>query len=142
MQKLTKNTLEHKLSNLKLFLKYNWPSILWAAFILVASLLPTRNLPEVRVSDKLVHGSIYTILFLLTYFGWKYQPNILFLRQKATTVLMLAVPLFGFIIEVLQGTCTTTRYFDWWDTLANTVGALMGLVLIHLLKTFHFFEKL
>lgn len=142
MRKPIKSTLEHKLSNLKLFIKYNWPSILWAAFILVVSLLPTRNLPEVRVSDKLVHGSIYTILFLLTYFGWKYQPKILFLKQKATNVLMLAVPLFGFIIEVLQGTCTTTRHFDWWDALANTLGASIGLLLIHLLKTFHFFEKL
>ena len=124
------------------FIKYNLPSILWAAFILVASLLPTQDLPEIRVSDKLIHGSIYSILFLLTYFGWKYQCQFLILKTKTTTLLLICIPLFGFIIEIVQGTCTTTRHFDWWDALANTVGTLIGLVLLQIFKSFRFFEKL
>ena len=124
------------------FIKYNLPSILWAAFILVASLLPTQDLPEIRVSDKLIHGSIHSILFLLTYFGWKYQCQFLILKTKTTTLLLICIPLFGFIIEIVQGTCTTTRHFDWWDALANTVGTLIGLVLLQIFKSFRFFEKL
>ncbi len=37
---------------------------------------------------------------------------------------------YGLIIEVLQATLTNTRQADFYDFLANTMGAFVGLVVL------------
>ena len=85
---------------------------------------------------------MYAFLFVITYLGWQYQQWKQLLQKQTIVLLVIGIPLFGFIIEIIQGTCTATRYFDWWDALANTLGAFVAILLIQLIKTFHFFEKL
>ena len=38
------------------------------------------------------------------------------------------VVIYGIIIEILQGVLTTTRESDLFDALANTLGAIVGLI--------------
>jgi VanZ family protein len=110
------------------FLKYNWPSILWAAFVLVICLMPGSNVPKIKIPhfDKVVHVSIYMVLGLVTYYGWIMQVQFSSLRTRTVMKVMLVLALYGLTIEVMQGTLTADRSFDLWDALANSVGAVIG----------------
>ncbi len=49
--------------------------------------------------------------------------------------LLLAVVLsigYGMILEVLQREYASDRLFDWYDALANTIGGLIGVILLKL----------
>ncbi|MCW3127360.1 MAG: hypothetical protein JWO03_3018 [Bacteroidetes bacterium] len=113
---------------MKSYLKYNWPSILWAAFILVICLMPGSNVPKIRIPhfDKVVHVSIYMILGFVTYYGWTRQRQYILLHAKTVMKVILVLTTYGLLIEVLQGTLTADRSFDLWDALANSVGAVAG----------------
>lgn len=113
---------------MKSFLKYNWPSILWAAFILVICLMSHRHVPRVTIPhfDKLVHFGLYFILAILTWYGWTRQNFFAALRANTALKIILLLALYGMTIEILQGTLTSDRSFDLWDELANSTGALAG----------------
>jgi len=110
------------------FLKYNWPSILWAAFILVICLMPGRHIPRITIPhfDKVVHVSLYLILAVLTYSGWVRQEVYGALHRQTAIKVVLLLAIYGFVIEVMQGTLTVDRSFDLYDALANSAGAAIG----------------
>lgn len=110
------------------FLKYNWPSILWAAFILVICLMSHRHVPRVTIPhfDKLVHFGLYFILAVLTWCGWTRQNFFAALRANPAIKIILLLALYGMAIEILQGTLTPDRSFDLGDELANSCGAMTG----------------
>jgi VanZ family protein len=110
------------------FLKYNWPSIFWAAFILGICLMPGRDLPSVSIweFDKTVHFGVYFLLAVLLYWGWKKQQRVGFLHQQAALKIVLFCVTYGFAVEVLQEWITTDRHFDLFDALANGLGGLAG----------------
>jgi VanZ family protein len=110
------------------YLKYNWPSILWAAFILVICLMPGRHIPKITIPhfDKVVHTSIYTILGVLTYYGWSMQSGFLSLHQRTLFKIVILLSLYGFTIEVMQETLTQDRHFELLDEVANSCGAMIG----------------
>jgi hypothetical protein len=113
---------------LKSFIKYNWPSILWAAFILVICLMPARHIPKVTIPnfDKVVHTGIYIVFAVLTYYGWTMQRSFSSLHQKALLKIIILLASYGLMIEIMQETLTTDRHFEWLDELANTCGATIG----------------
>jgi VanZ family protein len=110
------------------FLKYNWPSIFWAAFILGICLMPGRDLPSVSIweFDKIVHFGVYFLLAVLLYWGWEKQQIVRFLHQQAALKIVLICVAYGFAVEVLQEWLTTDRHFDLFDALANGLGGLVG----------------
>jgi len=113
---------------LRSYIKYNWPSILWAAFILVICLMPGRHVPHVRIPnfDKVVHTSIYLIFGVLTYYGWLRQERFAGLRNHTVLKVIVLLVSYGMMVEILQETLTTDRHFEWLDELANTTGAVIG----------------
>lgn len=113
---------------MKSFLKYNWPSILWAAFILVICLMPGRDLPKVEIInfDKLVHIGVYVLLSVLTYYGWTRQSRFKILHRNTVLKIVILLSAYGFAVEVMQETLTTDRHFDLYDALANSIGAVLG----------------
>jgi len=119
------------------FLKYNWPSILWAAFILVLCLIPGRDLPSVTIFefDKIVHFTFYVILACLMFYGWRKQISFLSLRQNALIKILIITSVYGFAVEVMQELLTADRHFDIFDALANSSGAVAGsLISVKLFK--------
>ncbi len=110
------------------FLKYNWPSIFWAAFILGICLMPGRDLPSVSIweFDKIVHFGVYFLLAVLLYWGWEKQQIVRFLHQQVALKIVLICVAYGFAVEVLQEWLTTDRHFDLFDALANGLGGLVG----------------
>jgi len=121
----------------KSFLKYNWPSILWAAFILCLCLAPARHLPRINIPsfDKIVHFTFYFTLVLLMNWGWLKQQSFRSLHKNAWLKIFIIACAYGFTIEIMQETLTTDRHFELLDEAANACGAAVGsLVWVKILK--------
>ena len=118
------------------FLKYNSISLLWAALILLACLMPGRDLPDVsiRISDKAIHFIIYLFLSVFTYYGWMKQNAYTSLHRHTISKIVVITSAYGFIVEIMQHLFTADRHFDLMDALANSTGAVAGCVLCHYFK--------
>ena len=113
------------------FLKYNTPSIIWALVILVLCLMPGKDLPNISILnfDKLAHFSVYFLLSLLMYYGWKKQNSFLALHRQTFIKILLLTSTYGFAVEIMQELFTVDRHFDIFDALANSIGAVAGSML-------------
>lgn len=94
--------------------------LLMVAFVVVLSLLPVRELPNVQVSDKIEHAAAYLLLSL--WFGGVF-------RVRAFLGLGMALLALGGGIELAQAGMGLGRQGDWRDMLANAVGVVAGLFL-------------
>lgn len=115
---------------MKNFLKYNLPSILWAAFILGICLMPGRDLPKVELinADKLAHFICYVLLAFLTFYGWIKQSVYGWFHTNTFLKILLMTSVYGFAVEVMQDQFTADRHFDLYDALANSIGAVAGCI--------------
>lgn len=100
--------------------------------------MPGRDLPKINLFqvDKLVHLIFYFVLCMLVYFsGIREWKRVQAPRKWLWSSVMIA-SFFGLGIEILQSNLNTGRYFDTFDVLANTIGALVaaGVVLLKNLK--------
>ena len=111
----------------------HFPWIVWIVIIGILSLLPGDKLPVIKFDwfeiDTLVHIFMYTILSFLMLIGFYFKKNEPFLR----TALYIAVAsmLIGLVIEILQGSVITNRFFSWKDFAANDLGVLMGMLIYY-----------
>lgn len=118
----------------KLPILYYTPVFSWGVFVLVMSLLPSRDLPNalIEVSDQLLHASIYVAWTMLACWGYV-QVNSGMKRSAYLTVLVCAL-VFGLGVEFAQKYLTDYRHFEWADMLANTTGSLLGLTIVFVLS--------
>ena len=114
MQKLTKKILKHK---------YKILAVSYTLWLTAVSLTPLKGLqlPSFHFADKIVHFFLY---FFLVLFWLLAYPE---LKFKKLQLFVLAV-LLGVVIEFLQEFYVPNRTGDVFDALANTLGALVGLV--------------
>lgn len=116
-----------------MILRYNILAILWALLILLLSLVPGKNLPEINLFDflsfdKLAHVFMYAMLVFLLTTGCKRQYAKSWLRYHAKLTAFWISFSYGLLLEITQLLLTTDRYFDWLDVIANTLGAAVGIV--------------
>ena len=102
-----------------------WLSAWVALFALIAagSLMSADKLPPVDLDgfDKLQHFAGYAVLAV--------GGVLLFAKLRAQALAVLVVIAFGIGIEFAQASLTTDRMGDAADVLANSLGALAGLLL-------------
>lgn len=94
-------------------------TLFFAALIVVviATVIPSVSVPVAfSLDDKALHFIAYFGLGILGGTGW---PD----RRR---VLLWAMPLFGMALECVQGTMAVGRMFDWYDGIANSIGAFAG----------------
>ncbi|WP_460220025.1 VanZ family protein [Psychroserpens sp. MEBiC05023] len=107
--------------------------ILYVIILTLASLIQLKDMPSFGFSfdDKIYHTLAYLILTLLVY-NYVSTKNF-----KRSMILSAGIAIgYGIIIEVLQFVLTTHRSFDVFDAVANTLGALLAvMVLKYLIKT-------
>jgi len=100
--------------------------ILWAGIICWLSLTSTPPLiPGVLGWDKLLHAVAYALLSILV------AQYLHIYTQSWKTVFYagcLAI-LYGGLMEVLQLMMQTGRRAEWWDLVADIIGALAGCVI-------------
>ncbi len=82
------------------------------------------TMPQVpsTIGDKINHLIAYGVLA-----GWFGQ---LFTTHQKRIVIAIILVLLGIVMEVLQG-MTAHRFFDLLDTVANTLGVLVGMLALN-----------
>lgn len=100
-------------------------SILYTLALLTVCLITLRNLPNIGVShgDKIFHFLAYCVFTLLWFYTFVLKFE--WPKKKAILVAVSGAVLYGILIEVLQGSVTISRSFDYYDALANSLGAII-----------------
>jgi VanZ family protein len=117
---------------MKIFLKYQGLTILWALFVFVMCTIKINE--EVSDEpmffpgfDKLVHSGFFFLLVVSWCNGIIRKQSNRLLPYKTAAIVTIACILFGGLIEVLQSTVFTWRDGDWTDLFADSTGACMGI---------------
>jgi len=93
--------------------------VLAIAAVVIGSLLPSSDLPSVKVNDKVEHFLAYALLS-----AGAVQ---LFARRLSWAFVCVLLVLMGIGLEYLQAKMALGRMLDRNDALANTIGVLIGL---------------
>ena len=123
-----------------MFLKYNWPGILWIIIIMVLIGTPGNYIPKVITfwnwlsPDKIIHLLIFGILTFLLIRGFQKQFSFQKLRLYSKQSALIFGIFFGLLTEVLQIFVFTGRYGSMYDFSANTLGCLLGLLFYNLIN--------
>jgi VanZ family protein len=99
-----------------------WLGAWWlmVAAVVVGSLLPALLLPDLPAgSDKVEHLVGYALLSATAVQ--------LFATRAALLRAGVGLVAMGVLVEIAQGTLTSTRSMDAHDALANTIGVLLGM---------------
>ncbi|MBL0145170.1 MAG: VanZ family protein [Chitinophagaceae bacterium] len=116
--------------NIKKFI----PGIAWFFLVLVLICIPSSNLPDdvgflKKISfDKWVHAGLFGVLALL--FILPVLKFNLTQKQKINYAIKitLSVIVWGLATEFIQKYFITGRFFDWFDWLADSSGALLAFI--------------
>ena len=107
--------------------KARFIAILWTLLIFFLCFLPGKDIPDVNIPfiDKWVHLLLFGMLTLIWHLS---QPirNI-----KFAFILLIAAIFQGWIVEYIQGHFTQGRTQDNMDTLADTTGAIIGIIMFY-----------
>ena len=93
--------------------------LLGVAVLVVVCLLPSPDLPKLRVSDKLEHALAFALLSA--------SAVQLFERGRALFAVACGLLALGIGIEFAQAVFTTTRAMEGADVVADAVGIVVGL---------------
>lgn len=116
---------------MKIVLRYQRLTILWALFIFImcsVSFGGVSNSPMFFPGfDKLVHCGFFFVLVIFWCKGILRQQNIRHLTYKSLGFVLGLSILYGGIIEILQLTIFTWRSAELGDLFADIVGACMAI---------------
>ncbi|MBK5722660.1 VanZ family protein [Dysgonomonas sp. Marseille-P4677] len=118
---------------LKRIFKYSWPPAIIAIIIFyLCCLIPTQEIPEVGIdffipTDKIVHFLMYLGLAGVASFNYIYDKNGHIIILKLILFAVLIPIIYGGFIEILQAKYFPERSGDWYDFLADVLGALSSL---------------
>ncbi|NTW34435.1 MAG: VanZ family protein [Bacteroidetes bacterium] len=129
-----------------MFIKYNFPGIIWALLILLLLGLPSNNFPEtsflnIHHLDKIVHGGLFLVFVFLLTRGFYMQNSFSFVNKNAFILSIIAGILYGGFTEILQGNVFTERTSDIFDFLADVAGCIIGLLIFSALRQKYVFKK-
>lgn len=116
--------------------RYTILFLCWLVLITSLSLLSLSGLnyfsDGIRIphKDKIVHFTFYFFTTIIgSYALREFKQQEISLKSAAIKMFIFSV-LYGMVIEVLQYSLTRNRHGDFYDFLANTIGALCGFLLI------------
>jgi VanZ family protein len=114
----------------KYFLAYGW-----TCFILVGSLMSTAFfkgvvVDEIMSFDKVIHFFLYAFCSYFWCLVLQLNNN-----KRASIFKSFSISfILGTTMEVCQYAFTTYRTFEWNDVAANTIGAIIGVLLFYKLN--------
>ena len=106
-------------------------SLIYLCCIAILSLLPSKDFPELPLfpgADKLVHTVMYLGLALLV--CWSMHAEV---KHKWYGLVTIFAILWGVLMEFFQLNMHLGRSFDFFDILANSLGAIIGVAIYSLL---------
>jgi VanZ family protein len=112
-------------------LRYQFPAVLWAIIIYIASSIPAKYLPSQTffAYDKIVHITLFLIFGLLVYRALEPIKDSGQLNLGRIFFSIAIVISYGVLDEIHQGS-VPGRTVDIYDALADTVGGLVAGILI------------
>lgn len=116
---------------LRLFRK-NYLPIAWIILMHILLLMPSGKMPKeefdlIPNADKLVHFAIYFILTACWVFYLSNQQGLTAKQLTSWTILLPVLAIAdGIVVEYLQKLPVIHRDFDWFDALADGIGAIAG----------------
>lgn len=115
-------TIKHLLARNKLWF---WLALTWTLFIVIMCLKPSSGNDFISFpnADKVVHFCFY-FGFITLWYRYLLLKNSYFLKNRYVLVAIAIV--FGILIEIAQKIFTNSRQGDFWDVIANSLGALVG----------------
>jgi len=105
----------------------------WAAIILVLCGMPPQDVDKVKFfdlpyMDKIVHFALYFVLAMLVMAVLTLNSHLKTSRWTYIITITICL-LYGWLIEVLQRAFFPGRSFEWLDVVADTAGAVVGVLL-------------
>lgn len=79
--------------------------------------------------DKWQHTFAYCVLSLSFLIAFKKTK---LLNRKSLRFILIAASVYGVLLEYVQYTFFSNRYFEWMDAIANVVGVVTGWILFKL----------
>lgn len=101
---------------------------LGSAIIIVLCLIWVPPHPDALDRVSLIDKWTHIVLFALLCLTWCYERRRRHTPLRRLLWALTGTSAFGALIEVSQGTLTATRSADTADWLADTLGALLGLI--------------
>ncbi|MFV5688705.1 VanZ family protein [Flavobacterium sp. ZT3R25] len=110
---------------------YFWIALSWTGLIVFFCLIKSSDIPAVHIAnlDKVVHSFFYFVFTSLWFFFFKKQLNSLTIFKPLLLSFMFSI-FFGIAIEIVQTLFTTTRKGDFFDVVANLLGAILAICVI------------
>ena len=125
-----------KITQLLSELKFVLLAVAWTVLITVLSLISFERTPsfmlQLPFKDKLVHFIFYFVFVVLWCFGLH--------KTDKIKILLIAV-VYGIIIEILQYVLTENRTADFYDVLANSLGAFLAFFVFPVIKKIFLRQK-
>ena len=112
-----------------MIMKNFWPAILWAIVIFLLCSAPGKSIPSTDWLrwvnfDKWVHAFLYFVLFFLLFLGYRKFSSIKLLFWLS----FIFCVVYGVGIELIQAYFLPDRSGDVPDALANSMGAVFGVI--------------
>lgn len=125
--RLTKILSEHRATLL-------WAAVIWTIFVTVLCLIKLDALPAKSVMghDKVGHGIFHFAFVSLWFLNFRFRSEWRF--AKAVWFSFFFSVTYGIAIELMQFYFTDTRKADIWDVVANSTGAALAVIIIHLTR--------
>jgi VanZ family protein len=109
-----------------------FPLIIYWIILFIATTLPSNELPNMHVSDKIEHFSAYFILSVLLNLTMMFQGKYLLLKRKAWLFTILIIITYAGLDEVHQ-LFIPGRDCEFLDWVSDSSGVLLGIGLVRLL---------
>jgi VanZ family protein len=115
-----------------MFLRYNYPALLWALLIFILCAIPGPHVPRLKFldwlkPDKIVHFILFGTLCFLLIRGFAQQSTFAFLLSHPKIYAVVLSSIYGIVIEVLQQYVLIKRTGEVNDAIADALGSFIGL---------------
>lgn len=111
-----------------------WPAIFWSAIIIILLSIPGSDLPNeasflnIPHFDKWVHFGIFMLFVVLWCWAVSLKKSQTKILKKFLLITIAGIAL-GYLLELVQKYFVPNRDYDLWDVLADSIGAISGLLI-------------
>lgn len=114
------------------------PAISWAILVLCLYAIPGREIRSITfwdlfAADKLAHILVFMLFVTILRVGLRRQARFPFAVHRASWIAVGFAIVYGGVLEFMQGILFSERTADIMDFFANTMGALLGLLLFRMI---------
>ena len=124
----------------KIYLIYIPLTVYWITLLIFTS-LPSSSLPAVAISDKFEHLGAFFILSILLSLALRFQNKNKYLKQNFLVASIVITSFYG-VLDELHQYFIPGRYTEFLDWFADTLGAVIGVIIVgYLIKKFRYVQN-